>query len=864
MKLATKYANNAFLSQRKDSTTSEGNGGSVFVNDANLSSNTNIYRSFNCGHDNNIISSLYLGRSGIHGDNGRYVPRSPGPETFAPALPRIRPTTNFNDTELPTGSEIEIETNTEKVSGRANAAGNDDQISQGNNENVKPSSTVLSSVRLSPNNVGCSISHASRSTSTRGSANIDTHNAIDRSRVDDGNVDNTSDSINYSGKVTDDELYEQLQLGPRSRFSQFFRGLIHTDEIPLIKKPVRKHKTKKFSDTSSINSDDENKDNSSSDDDMDKNGNDDTNKNEKKDDSKKKKKKKKNDGGNALVPIIENGFIHQISDPKLRQMMFDRDPDSISGIVKSMNEQFGELGKWQGSFSSSGAKFNSSNNNNKDNESNNQCPLTYFPPGYQHHSQDDNTYALHTNLINRYLTDPRFIVVFDEINDLTYPRLWSLQHKLAGTLLYSVASMLAQLGSGITAPLVDEMVMEYQVSSLWVAVGSTMYFVGTAFGPMLFGPFSEMYGRKLPFVLGMAVGTLMIVLCSNCKSFGFYLTYRLLWGLSVSSPIVIASSAIADLWYPKQRATFLALNSLAIILGPTSACMFSTALRMLVSWRWVVAVNGILTFVVMIAILGCAEETYHPTLLSRKAKLLRRKTGNQLYRSEHDQKSYTTRELVRVQLLRPIQLLTTPIVFVICMYNGFAFGLYFMVSIHVPKSFEKILDMDVLASSAFPFTIFIGAFIGACFHLVLSNIYRERIIRRGESCQPEARLFVPLVVGWLMPLGMIIFGWGVDVARSWELGCFGLVLVGAGFFVILQGCLNYLCDAYPKEAASCIAANSLSRSMFACALPLVSPEMFHKLGLKWGSTILGVIGFTLTLFVLVIFKCGAKIRASTK
>ena len=54
-----------------------------------------------------------------------------------------------------------------------------------------------------------------------------------------------------------------------------------------------------------------------------------------------------------------------------------------------------------------------------------------------------------------------------------------------------------------------------------------------------------------------------------------------------------------------------------------------------------------------------------------------------------------------------------------------------------------------------------------------------------------------------------------------------------------QAGINYLIDAYTKNAASAIAANTFSRSIFGGALPLVAGPMFHNLGTNWACTLLG-------------------------
>lgn len=60
-------------------------------------------------------------------------------------------------------------------------------------------------------------------------------------------------------------------------------------------------------------------------------------------------------------------------------------------------------------------------------------------------------------------------------------------------------------------------------------------------------------------------------------------------------------------------------------------------------------------------------------------------------------------------------------------------------------------------------------------------------------------------------------------------------------------------DAYPKYAASAIAASSLLRSIAGGLIPLAGNPLFDKLGLGLGSSVLGIC--TLSLAVVPWFFC---------
>lgn len=107
---------------------------------------------------------------------------------------------------------------------------------------------------------------------------------------------------------------------------------------------------------------------------------------------------------------------------------------------------------------------------------------------------------------------------------------------------------------------------------------------------------------------------------------------------------------------------------------------------------------------------------------------------------------------------------------------------------------------------------------------------------------PEQRLFAVLFLGLVLPLGIALFGYTVSNGQfHWIVPCLGLTLIGAGFFVIFQGCLNFLVDALPKYSASAMAVSTCMRSMLAGFFPLFSREIFYTFGIEQGTGVLTII-----------------------
>src|SRR6201999_1262768 len=83
-------------------------------------------------------------------------------------------------------------------------------------------------------------------------------------------------------------------------------------------------------------------------------------------------------------------------------------------------------------------------------------------------------------------------------------------------------------------------------------------------------------------------------------------------------------------------------------------------------------------------------ETYAPVLLSRRAKKLRKETGNEKFVTEKDLDTRPFGEQLRIFLIRPLQLLfLEPIVLFISLYMSVLYGLLYMFFVAFPIVYQK-------------------------------------------------------------------------------------------------------------------------------------------------------------------------------
>ncbi|MFM2310428.1 MAG: hypothetical protein RLY87_2550 [Chloroflexota bacterium] len=166
---------------------------------------------------------------------------------------------------------------------------------------------------------------------------------------------------------------------------------------------------------------------------------------------------------------------------------------------------------------------------------------------------------------------------------------------LAGVLLGLFLSALDQtiVSTAMPAIIADLKGLEY------VAWTSTAYLLASTTMVPIYGKLSDLYGRRVILLTGIAVFLVASVLCGTALDIFQLIGYRVLQGLGAAALTSTAFAIPADLFSPAERPRYMglfgAVFGLSSILGPFLGGFLTDTL----SWRWVFYVNlpfGIIAF----------------------------------------------------------------------------------------------------------------------------------------------------------------------------------------------------------------------------------------------------------------------------
>ena len=459
------------------------------------------------------------------------------------------------------------------------------------------------------------------------------------------------------------------------------------------------------------------------------------------------------------------------------------------------------------------------------------------------------------------------LVQWESDTDPENPQNWSTLFKSWVTVQLSMLAFAASLASSIIAP-ANRTIAEYVgVSEELVVLNVSLYIIGFAFGPLIWGPFSEVWGRRwsmLPAMTCLACFSIGTAVSRNAQSI---FINRFLSGFFGSAAVSNVNAALGDIWSREARGTAVCMYGLCVVGGPTLGPTIGSAILVNphMGWRWTEYTTAMLNFAVVGLTYFCMPEMYPPVILKRKAQRLRRETGDNSYYHPQERIKVDVKSIITKELSRPLKmLLTEPMVTCVAFYASFVYAILYLTLQVFPIVFQEGRKWSPVVGSL----PFLGMFVGILFSTGINLGNQPRYIRKCRASNgkpvPEARL-PPLAIGaCFMVAGLFWFGWTAAPKYPWESSVVAAAFIGGGFNIIFQQCINYLVDVYGLYAASATAANTFLRSILAAALPLAARPMYHSMGIGPATSVLGAVAAALLPVPFIFMKYGLILRKKSK
>ncbi|KAF1978453.1 MFS general substrate transporter [Bimuria novae-zelandiae CBS 107.79] len=464
------------------------------------------------------------------------------------------------------------------------------------------------------------------------------------------------------------------------------------------------------------------------------------------------------------------------------------------------------------------------------------------------------------------LDDP-FLVTFSEPNDASNPKNWHVRRKWAVTDVLSATGFNRIMVSTIIAPALPLIAHEFSMNSTETMMSFSSYVLATAFGPLLIGPLSEVYGRS-PVLNASNIWFLVWnIACGFANNKHTLIAARFLAGFGASSIYALRGGVLGDIWTPEQRGRSLGVYLLIPLLGAVVGPIIGGFMAVRTTWRWMFWSTSAFQAVMILVCFSVFRETYAPLVLKRRAERLRKTTGNDRYKTAHQhlQEKKSVIQVLTMALSRPLRLmLHHPVIQLASLIEAFYYGILYLLLASFADLWTQHYHASVELSGIHYIAVAGGELAGSQLGGYVLDAFYRRLRNRDDadaSLHPEHRLplmFPGQLIGFL---GLLIYGWTAQYHVHWiavDIGifvaCFGLQMSGMAMHA-------YVIDAYAEHTSSAQAATQFLLSLTAFLFPLFAPILYRALGYGWGNSVLVAIGFFIGFpLMFSLWKCGRRWR----
>ncbi|RFU35058.1 hypothetical protein B7463_g1276, partial [Scytalidium lignicola] len=427
------------------------------------------------------------------------------------------------------------------------------------------------------------------------------------------------------------------------------------------------------------------------------------------------------------------------------------------------------------------------------------------------------------------------------------PKQYTPLYRWSITLLAASMTLAVSLSSSAYSGAIEHFIIDFGCSEEVAILGLSLMVLGYAMGPLLWGPLSELYGRRYPFIGSFAIYTLWMAVTCAAKNIGTVVVFRFLAGVFGSSSLVIPGGEIADMFPAEIRGLGIAFFCAAPFLGPSLGPLIGGFLGDAGGWKWVIGLLAI--YAAILTALGAVllPETYPPVLLRRRAAMLTKITGKRylsVIDADHPQ---SVRELVQTALIRPwVLLIFEPIVLITTIYMSCIYGTLYLCFAAFPIVFQEGRKWNAGVGGLAFMGIFVGLMIGVTVAAFDNGRYVRLLRKNNGFPPPECRLPPAIFGGGAVVIGLVWLAAADSPSIHWIVPILATVPFAFGLVLVFLCLGNYLVDSYVVYAASVFAGNGVN------------------IGIHWGVAVPAFIAAGCFPFPILFYIYGSKIRKSCK
>ncbi|MGV6944210.1 multidrug effflux MFS transporter [Sphingobacterium kyonggiense] len=177
-------------------------------------------------------------------------------------------------------------------------------------------------------------------------------------------------------------------------------------------------------------------------------------------------------------------------------------------------------------------------------------------------------------------------------------------------LILGLLSAIGPFSIDLYLPAFDTIAHDFNTQVENVQLSLTSFFVGIAFGQIIYGPLLDKYGRKKPLLVGLAIYVVASILCAFTRDINHLILLRFLQALGSCGGMVGARAMVTDYYSSREAARVFSLLMLVIGVSPILAPSIGAFMLQHLDWHFIFIFLTILAALILVGTRFFLPESY--------------------------------------------------------------------------------------------------------------------------------------------------------------------------------------------------------------------------------------------------------------
>lgn len=386
-------------------------------------------------------------------------------------------------------------------------------------------------------------------------------------------------------------------------------------------------------------------------------------------------------------------------------------------------------------------------------------------------------------------------------------------------------------------------------------------------GNLLWIPVMRVTGKRPVYLLAILVMIFSNVWSAKARSYPSLLVSRMASGIGAAAADATVPSAVAELWFSRERGARMMHFHLALASGIFLGPLINAYVVQKHGWRWSPAWIAIASGVLFVLAFFLVHETQYDHVRTPDSTKWQTRKPFYSYWSLH-KGIRPDRPVARaIQAIKDIFVMASflPILFASILVGIFV-GWTIIIQVSIAQTF---LSPPYSWSLARVGLLHLAGWTGALVALYFGGFAIDQLVARGDgknevnTTKPEKRLPALIIPFLIAPSGLIVYGFCLAQDTKWIGPAAGYAMHSFGFVSVSNIVVTYAVETYRPVAGEAMVILFIVRNVIAVICSIYCFPWIQRDGLKAVFGTMAGLEWALMLFALPLYLMAVQIKTIT-